>query len=358
MQTLTHRRFVSMFAFVLGVSIVWGILSPDPPPSGPAVLEEIQVALHSSIVDALTSTTPVSAGRIWRPWRLKRVRSIGAPEGLSGPREMKLGPDNSLYVLDRNDGLVKRFDASYNLTTSYGENAGAVLPTTFVLGPDGGVWTSDPNDRITLFKSDGNLAESWPREARGLEMVLLADRLVVFTSPTPDNLKPDGLFTSYMLNGEKIGSFGFLLEEQERNWIAALGRIVSDDDGEHLFYVAQYGGLLARFDSEGELDYVVRTVDSHLQLPTVERLDGGAIRLAARSVLALNVDIDGERVYVLTRLTSSFGVEHVVVDVYSRLDGAYLHTYEAPESCSHILVVGERVYTSGPDGLTEWRQVG
>ena len=355
MHTVTHNRFLGMFAFLFAASVVWGVVSPDTPASGAVVLERVQVALHSSVHDAMarmTSGTP--GGRVWRPWLLERVTSTGSRLGVHDPRALAIGADDGLFVLDRG-GLVKKFDSSYNLTQSYGGGDGLTVPTTFAVDAHGKVWTSDPNDRIRSFDRDGNVRDIWPREARGLEIALLKDRLVVFTSPTPDNRKHDGLFTSYTLNGEKIGSFGFLLAEQERNWIAAVGLIVPDDDGEHFFYIAQYGGLLARFTAEGKLDYATRTVDRHLPMPTVERLAGGAIRLAPGAVTSVGITLDGDRLYVLGRLTTSFGTERVVVDVYNGVDGSYLYTYRAPEFCSRILIAGGRVYTSGRGSLTEWR---
>lgn len=352
--TLTHNRFVGMFAFVLGASVLWGVISPDSPPPGAPVVEEVQVALLPSFLDVLESPGPNTRGRVWQPWHLDKARSIGHAQGVGDASATMVDPNGHLFVLDRDDGLVKKFDPSYRVDVTYGDGVDHT-PTSFAVGPMGEVWTSDPNDRIRLFDTSGDIASSWPRRSRGLEIALLGDRLIVFTAPTPDNLKRDGLFTAHTLNGERVRGFGFLFEEQERNWIAGVGRIMPDDDGEYFLYVAQYGGLLARFDVNGKLDYAVRTVDSHLSLPTVEHLEGGATRLANGPVVALNVDGYDGRLYVLTRLTSNAGVERFVVDVYNESDGSYLYTHEAPEPCSRITVSGESVYTSGRGGLTEWR---
>lgn len=92
---------------------------------------------------------------------------VTPPSGaFNGPKNMALGPDGSLYVLDTNNHQVQKFDSARTFVKQWGGMGSAPgqfnEPWGIAVGADGSVYVADTwNHRIQKFDKDGNFVTAW-----------------------------------------------------------------------------------------------------------------------------------------------------------------------------------------------------
>lgn len=84
----------------------------------------------------------------------------------ANPKNMALGPDGSLYVLDTNNHRVQKFDAARNFVKEWGSKGAEPgqfeEPWGIAVAADGSVYIADTwNHRIQRFDPDGNVIAQW-----------------------------------------------------------------------------------------------------------------------------------------------------------------------------------------------------
>jgi uncharacterized protein (TIGR03663 family) len=90
----------------------------------------------------------------------------GGEGGFNAPKNMALGPDGSLYVVDTNNHRVQKFDAARTFVKSWGGQGSAPgqfnEPWGIAVARDGSVYVADTwNHRIEKFDKDGNFISMW-----------------------------------------------------------------------------------------------------------------------------------------------------------------------------------------------------
>jgi sugar lactone lactonase YvrE len=92
---------------------------------------------------------------------------VGVEPGFDSPRDICVGTDNSVYVVDEGHAQIVKFDPDGNVLAVWGERGsgnGQFSPPTSVAvdNNDNKVYVADPeNGRIQIFDTNGQFAASW-----------------------------------------------------------------------------------------------------------------------------------------------------------------------------------------------------
>jgi len=121
-----------------------------------------------------------------------------------------------------------------------------------------------------------------------------------------------------------------------------------------LLYVPYYFGWLAAYSPDGNLKYMVETIDP-IPNPSIRHGDKGMLWVDPDTrVSAKSASISGGNLYLLSgnAAGSRFGR---VVDVYNTANGAYRYSFETPEAGAMALVRGDSLYVVQDTGFCRWK---
>ncbi|MFC1988889.1 peptidyl-alpha-hydroxyglycine alpha-amidating lyase family protein [Chloroflexota bacterium] len=104
--------------------------------------------------------------------------------------DLTIGPDDSLYIVDRQAHVVEKYTPDGKLLTTLGKRDWAAstrtglpfnLPTGVALGPSGDIFVSDGygNSRIHKFSPEGKLIKSWGEAGKGPGQFCIPHHLAV-----------------------------------------------------------------------------------------------------------------------------------------------------------------------------------
>ncbi|HEY0174591.1 MAG TPA: hypothetical protein VGB98_26480 [Pyrinomonadaceae bacterium] len=296
-----------------------------------------------------------AAGRVWREHAFEKVHAL-SPTAVTRPTLMRSDDAGNIYVLDWADLRIKKFSPDGNLLKVFGEGKGTgagafANPTGFSVGAGGEVWVCDPRQRrITRFDSEGGARTIAPQSAVD-RIAAVGDVLVTMSPP-----RKDAFIEVYNLSGERLKSFGEMIEDQYEMGAVLDGTVVSAGENQEFIYGSMYTGALARYGAGGERRFVVRTIDG---VPPPKILTTGATQeIQPNSPLAvMSLSVLGDELYVLSgvRADGTSGAGAQVLDVYDKRDGNYLFSLKLPVDCMEAIVRAGYVYTLGRDGVTVWR---
>jgi hypothetical protein len=297
--------------------------------------------------------------RVWRERTLRCEQSLGIAPGpsLLLPVEVRVMPDETVYVLDWGDKTVKRFSSDARLLTTYGGPTGQgpgefVNPTDFDVDEDGSVWMCDPvNGLITVFRADGTFERTVRPERPPYRLALLGDSgYVVISSPAGGRL-----FTLYRRNGDRILACGTVMENQAQFSIALDGRLAGNRSGRFV-YCAYRAGLLGIFNSASHPQLIfVHTIDFSGLPRVLSRQSSNAhyVRIdPSAGIVSRNASLVGDEVHVLAGTESM--PERNVMDVYDGNSGRYRFSYVLPGKAAVARVYGQKVYTIEDTTVTVW----
>ncbi|MAT43713.1 MAG: hypothetical protein CL609_15355 [Anaerolineaceae bacterium] len=156
-------------------------------------LEMLRMSLGNTMLEEKSEKTDLYAG-IWKNINADLTISSG---GLNNPRNISVGPDGSLYVLDTGNSRVVKYNQNGDLVNSWGrqtlENQNPPLPGTFnepwgiTIDSENNVYVADTwNHRIQKFDSQGNFLIQWGKSGLAEEGL---DRL---WGPRGIAVSPDG----------------------------------------------------------------------------------------------------------------------------------------------------------------------
>jgi hypothetical protein len=313
---------------------------------------EAFVEVHPTFLkDASPKPQPVGV-RTWREYQFDKLLVIDST-AVAQPMVMQLDRAGNIYILDWSDFRIKMFSPNGALVKTFGEGKGSFTnPTDFAVGSTGEVWVCDPPQRkITGFNADGGVMRTISPQ-RAVDRITLADnRLIAMASPGGTTL-----FEIYSPSGERLKTFGELIENQPEYGIALDGNVIVDEERQRFFYGSLYAGMLAAYDIQGQQRFIAQTIDG-ISLPVVQIMSRG-IKVQSNSPLAiLGIRVLGDQLYVLSGSTVSTdgNAKAQIMDVYDKRDGTYLFSFRLPLACSDILIQSDRLYTLGKDEVTGWQ---
>jgi hypothetical protein len=293
--------------------------------------------------------------RVWREHAFEEVTAL-SPAALTKPSLLRVDEAGQIYVLDWADLRIKMFSPDGNLLKTFGKGRGAgegafVNPTSFSVGAGGEVWVSDPlQRRITRLDADGKARTAVPQSP--VDRIAVAGDVLITMAPPSGN----AFIEVYDLSGERLKSFGEMIEDQYENGLVLDGSIVADGGSREFIYGGRYTGVIARFSADGERRFVVRTIDGTPPPKIVSVGESQKLKLNGPQAV-MSMSIVGDELYVLsgTRADGTDGTGRQVMDVYDKRDGKYRFSLKLPTACKEAVVRAGRVYTLGDRGVTVWR---
>ena len=292
-----------------------------------------------------------AAGRVWKEQAFEKTLALGAG-AVADPLTVRVGTDGHIYVLDYGDFRIKMFSPAGKLVRAFGAGRGTeagafTSPTGFSVRPGGDLWVCDPGQRrITQFGPDGQVRAVLPQSPTD-RLATVGDLLVTMAPPGAD-----ALFEVYSLSGERLNSFGEVVADQQREWIALDGTVAGDEEGRGFVYGGRYLGVLAGYGTGGERRFIVQTIDGAAR-PKVLDIEGKRKIRTDATQAVLSLSVVGDELYVLSGAAG--GEVGQVLDVYDKRDGGYRFSLKLPVAARQAVVRAGHVYAVGGGGVTVWR---
>jgi hypothetical protein len=298
-----------------------------------------------------------ATARVWREHGFERVITL-SQTALTRPAILRVDTAGNIYVLDWADLRIKMFSPDGNLSKGFGEGRGTrtgafANPTSFSVGAKGELWVCDPPRRkITRFDPDGK-AQTIVLQSAVDRIAAVGDVLITMAPPSKS-----AFFAVYNSSGDRLKSFGEMIEDQSEKGILLDGNVIGDGENQDFIYGGRYISVIARYSADGEQQFVVQTIDGILMPKIVKIGESQTIKpdsLQAQSVLSMS--IRGNELYVLSGARSDGAGSAVgqVMDIYDKRDGNYLFSLKLPIACREAIVRGDYIYILGDNGVTMWR---
>lgn len=288
-----------------------------------------------------------------RQWKTPVFRQAYLHSRLLDALFIKPGLEGEVFVFDWGNMHVKRFSRDGTLLSEFGGKGNGlgefINPTDMAIRETGEVVITDPKKGlVTIFGRDGKPATPLQIVSTPCRIDFLRDGLVVgMVGGAADNL-----FELYDAEGRRLRSCGQFIKDQSDNSICLDGWVVVGA-GDVFVYVALYAGIIASYDRDGKLRFLVGTIDGPT-LPAIEVTSLGSRRLPLSTPRSAEcISVTSEKIYIM-KSTDHDGSHVKSMDVYSLTDGAYQYSFELPEQCTRALVTDSSVYTLARDTLAKW----
>lgn len=296
-----------------------------------------------------------AAGRAWREYAFEKTLGLDPPV-LKDPAVLRVGNAGDIYLLDWDDLRVKMFSLEGKLLKTFGRGRGTgdlSNPTAFTVRPDGEVVVCDPQLRvIRRYSPDGGTQTVVPKSVA--ERIAVVGDVIVTAVPP----REDALFEVYDLSGNRLWTFGELIQDQLNRGIMLEGSVVGDEESRGFIYAGKSMPVIAGYDVDGRQRFLVQPIESG---PPPVALNVGARQIANRNAttVTMSMSIDGDKLYALTGAKVPGVAERggLVMDVYDKRDGNYQFSFKLPLACRQAVVRGEYVYglPRGGGSLRVWR---
>jgi hypothetical protein len=302
---------------------------------------------------------PEDRSRVERRWRdpqLEPVSTFGA--GGESPVVQAVaarrGAAGEILVLDWADAAVKAFDESGSPAWRIPDPSApgdGLRPVDFAVAAGGGLWVAESAaPRVALFDAGGTRRRVVTVGSPASRIVPAADGgFTILTLAAGSHL-----FETYGPDGELRRRFGRLLAGDFQEPLLLDGAVAADAAG-GLVFAPTYVGVLAAYDRDGGLRFLVETVGGGSRdLPQVVATETRRFLDPGARLRSLAVHVAGGLVYVLSERRAASSRSRIL-DVYSISDGAYLHSLRLPTGPREFLVEGDRLYTVHKDRIETWR---
>lgn len=311
---------------------------------------EVQPVLATG-ASAVEPLPQQSNHRVWKALAFQKVLSIN---DLGQPEIVKADDEGHILVLDWSDVTIRKYSSQGQPIGYYGRGRGKepgqlISPTDFTTAKPGQVWVTDSDSGITVFDHSGEFLRRISPRATA-QRIVHGDggRFVTMRMTSAPNL-----WQTYSDDGGVQATFGQLIQEQSQNSISLEGWI-EGDGSDKFYYASLYAGLLAAYDFDGERQFFVQTINP-LPLPRIQITAQGGKKIAdKKAVSSLSISVSDDGIYLLTALKPGEAGRNAI-DVYSKTDGSYLYSVEAPESCRQIYFKGGYAYTLREKSVTKWK---
>lgn len=301
--------------------------------------------------------------RVWKPLHIEKIFSLGIEDGLLRPLSVKVDKIGNIYIHDFGDTCVKKFSSDGKFIQKFGKGRGQgpgefINPTDYGIKNNGEVWICDPViGYTTVFDINGIPIKTYrtknPPQRIGLfstEGFLVVPSFSFFVELP---------FEKYDASGKLMSIFKLPLPwETETHPHLIMDGWLSVDDEDNIYYAFIRVGLLASFSQEGNLRFLVETID-RTPPPEVKKAkyaDSLVVRIDPKSPwAALSVNIVNSEIYILNH-TGSINRKGMVLDVYSSFDGRYVYSCEIPQKCRFSYVTERSIFTVADEIVTKWKR--
>lgn len=345
-----HVRFLWLgIVAVLAVGSISGFLVRG--------IERQRVFLEANEVygnAAIQATRQLGQGRIWRQANPQKLWEVGGQDFIFyGPLDVDLSPDGNLFVTDWGDLSVKEFSPDSQLISIYGGRTGQgpgefLSITDLSFRGNEEVWIADDSSGIIIvFNRAGDIVKRIKLDIPPYRVVSHAHGGFLAMMP-PGSVELFGVFDE---QGILESRFGRIIDNQKEKLIALDGWI-EDDRNNGFVYSGLYAGLLARFDSDLRLDYLMETIDP-TPIPRIHRTERRSWVDYSAHISAQKICISNSSVYLLSPLRGREKGKGAL-DVYDLKTGRYRFSLRLPGPSSRLVVAGEHIYTVSETKLTKW----
>jgi len=313
-------------------------------------------AIHPRLADGLPDPQPqAAAGRSLRPslGQPLSVVATGPEHRLTAPGLLRVAPDGSVLVVDYDDMRLKRVSARGEIEPYGASDLGLANPMDLVSTPSRNLWIADPKaGGLLLVAPDGALVRTVATDHPAMRLALSPTGRLFALTPTAE----DHLFEIYdPPGGSPSASFGRLIEPPNQMPYTTDGSIAATPSG-GLLYAPRYVGLLARYDADGTLRYLVRTLD-RIDPPTLTRKDG-RLRGDPRARVASQALAVTANAMLLVHPEEGMAAEGdgpTYLDLYSLDDGTCRASWTLERPWSELRVAGDRLYALTARGIEIYR---
>lgn len=294
--------------------------------------------------------------RRWVEVELEEVFSLSEGEEyfLYNAWRVRVDSTGHIYVLDRADRRVKKFDQDGDFVMSMGGGRGRgpgefLWPFDFTVAPDGEVWVIDSHRRnVTLFSPDGGLVESFNVNTVSFPNSVAfmgAGSSVVLAYGPPFR----SVFRTWSRDGTQREQFGTLLRNQTKTFSALSGTIRRSPGG--FLFAPNRASELLRFAADSTLRYAVETMDEvpYPKVGVQEGDGGGGTRLIpVRRFSTRDLAVANGKIYCYSVPASTSSKR--IIDVYRYSDGQYRYSFEVSGYFQGFEVDDDSFITLGPKG--------
>lgn len=339
------------FALVLGTLLLAGLAL--------GLLQDRPAYVEHVMAPELPAPREQAAdGRNWRPSSFGEPVYGGSEDSgvLQRALAIRGGREDDLYVLDSYGEGVKRLtSAGSELIAHFARpleiDTHVHPPLDLAVAADGRVWVLYADTPVVhVFTPGGELV-------RQIDLDLSPQRIV----PLPDGrfvlLRLDGASHLFQLrdrDGRVLRDFGRMIAAEEQPPLLLDGNIAVAADGA-IVYAPLYLDLLASYTAEGELRFLVDTVDAEPgPLPKIVAHPAGWRKVKPGTPWqSLGVQAEGELFYVFSERDSGLE-DRRILDVYRSADGSYVESYRLPNRPQAVLLDDAWLYTVRQRELIAW----
>lgn len=331
------------------------------------VLAKIIICLFASIFFGSQVSLKIKSQRAknreWKPLHVEKIFSLGIEDGLLRPLSVRVDKRGNIYIFDLGDTCVKKFTSDGKFIQKFGKGRGQgpgefINPTDYGIKNNGEVWICDPViGYITVFDIKGIPIETYRTNNPPMRLGLFSSNgfLVVPLFFVVPSFFMELSFEKYDARGKLMSIFNLPIpwKKKSRSHLIMDGRL-SVDDEDNIYYAFIRVGLLASFSQEGNLRYLVETID-RTPPPEVIKFSGG-VRIDPKSPwTALSVNTVDSEIYILSHIGSK-NKKGMVLDVYSSFDGRYVYSYEISQKCLYSYVTIDSIFTVEDGSVSKWKR--
>lgn len=292
--------------------------------------------------------------RLWRDVEYELQWTLGGgAEPFFGPLALTAAR-GYVYVTDYGGMRILKVSSSGELLSTFGRGKGQgpgefQAITGVAIGKDDDVWVADVNNaRLVRFSATGHLKDSVKVDPPPYRLISLdSKRFIVMNSHGASSM-----FSGYDDRGTVLFESAGLIGDYARNALALDGYISAVDE-DTFAYASRYSGVMALFESDGDVRKVFQGVAVG-ELPQLARdSEGGTWLDDEAAPMISSLSSAGQRIYALSQEKRSHrGFD--VADVYSS-DGRYRYSLRLPEPCEKFAVHADRMYLASGASVRGWR---
>lgn len=310
----------------------------------------------SSVTDLYDSyiINPVPQDQKERVWKELTFDKIGESRNFISSSHMRIGDDNTVFLADDEENVIRRFSLTGEQESVYGlgEGRGPGEAQTIIdlhISADSTVWlVDDMSNRVTMY--DLRNSDQWEI----LELNYAFNKIFPIGS---DRYWVEKKFDSQMkimnFEGKQVGQVQAIVDDPEL-WAYVLEGFFALVPNRGVVQVQYHTNHIIQYDSTGDILFFREPI-AFQGLPDIEPYYANdfarvnTVDYRTWEQVSSDPQIVGDEIHIFVKLKSeSTGEwEQGIIDAYSLDDGDYLYSYELP-AVFQSLAISEN-YLAGID---------